>query len=151
MNNPLLGTPRGVGKTFYKNFVSGRDTKGNNNGGLITGATNVKPINDGAVNVRTAPSDQYLAAMPNGPIDKILQQLIPGLQALIQMNGGHNSQGGEVNINLGGKIDLSQNGSTVNLVEIMRNDPTTASNFIATLMRAMEINESGKPSKSYRV
>lgn len=118
------------------------DGVGQTNGGMILGASNVKAINDGGVNVKTASQDQYLAAMPNGPIDKILQQLIPGLQALLKGSGS--SSNGTANINFGGKIELSQNGSTVNLVEMLKNDPAMATKFLAVLQKTMEVNQNGR-------
>lgn len=95
---------------------------------------------NGAISVRTSPKDQYLAAMPNGPIDKILQQLIPGLQALLSGNGGSNN----VNLNLNGKLELSQDGSSVNLVELIKNDPAMATKFLAVLQKTMEVNQNGR-------
>lgn len=131
----------------YKNFKKQDDGIGYTNGGIITGASHVKSINDGSVNVRTASNDQYLAAMPNGPIDKILQQLIPGLQALLSNSSSNNS----ANINFNGKIELSQDGSTVNLVDLIKNNPSMANSFIALLQRAMESNTNGKPTNNYKV
>lgn len=130
-------------------WVDVNDGYGNTNGGMIIGTSNVRPINDGSVNVKTAKSDQYLAAMPNGPIDKILQQLIPGLQALLKGSGS--SSNGTANINFGGKIELSQNGSTVNLVEMLKNDPAAATKFITLLTKMVETNSNGKPSYSYKM
>lgn len=115
------------------------DGYGFTNGGMITGASNVKSINDGGINVRTAYKDQYLAAMPNGPIDKILQQLIPGLQALL-LNDNRNSNSNSANINVNGKLELSQDGSTLNLVELIKNNPAMGPQFIYALMKAL-----GKP------
>lgn len=122
------------------------DGAGNTNGGYIAGASNVKSINDGAVMVKTAKTDQYLAAMPNGPIDKILQQLIPGMQALIR-NGNSNSNGG-IDINFNGKIIVSEDGSSINLVELIKNNPSAATQFVNIITKAMDINKNGKPTVS---
>ncbi len=128
------------------------DGFGYTNGGYITNATNVKPINDGRVTVRTARRDQYLAAMPNGPIDKILQQLIPGLQALLSsqdVNSGIPSNG--INIEINGKLTLSQDGTTINLVDVMRKNPAMAMKFVKVLARASEVNDNGRPIHNYMV
>lgn len=122
------------------------DSAGNTNGGYIAGASNVKSINDGAVMVKTAKTDQYLAAMPNGPIDKILQQLIPGMQALIR-NGNSNSNGG-IDINFNGKIIVSEDGSSINLVDLIKNNPSAATQFVNIITKAMDINKNGKPTVS---
>jgi hypothetical protein len=84
--------------------------------------------------------------MPNGPIDKILQQLIPGLQALIKGNG---STGGNLNLNVNGKIDLEQDGSTLNLVDMIKNNPNIASQILSIIKRTMDVNSTGKPVKNY--
>lgn len=124
----------------YENFVKKQnDGFGNTNGGYIVGASNVKSINDGGVNVRTSRRDQYLAAETGGPIDKILQQLIPGLQALL-LNDNKNSNSNSANININGKLELSQDGSTLNLVELIKNNPAMGPQFIYALMKAL-----GKP------
>ena len=125
-----------------------RDSYGETNGGILHNASNVKSINDGTVNVKNASQDQYLAAMPNGPIDKILQQLIPGLQALLK---GQNGNSGSNTLTLNGRIELSQNGSTFNLVEMLKNDPAAATKFITVLTKMMETNSNGKPTYSYKM
>lgn len=130
------------------NGVINNDGYGYTKGGVISGATNVKSINDGAVNVKTNNRDQYLAAMPNGPIDKILQQLIPGLQALLD---NKNSNNGNNTLTLNGRIELSQDGSTVNLVEMLKNDPSSANKLITLLTKMVETNKSGKPTYSYKM
>lgn len=143
-------------ESFYNQSESTRvvnktkDISGYTNGGVITGASHVKSINDGAVNIKTASTDQYLAAMPNGPIDKILQQLIPGMQALIKANSGSGSTN-DININFGGKIDLSENGSNINLVEILKNNPTEANKFVSMLLRAVETSINGKSVNNYKL
>ena len=134
---------------FYWRTWRPRGTKdgfGNTNGGIISGASNVRSINDGRFNVRTASTDQYLAAMPNGPIDKILQVLIPGLYSLLS---GNDTTSNDVNVNVNGRIDLSESGSSVNLVDIIKNDPTSLSRFVSMIKRTMEVNQSGKPTKNY--
>ena len=131
-----------------KTTILNNDGYGYTKGGVISGATNVKSINDGAVNVKTNNRDQYLAAMPNGPIDKILQQLIPGLQALLN---NKNSNNGNNTLTLNGRIELSQDGSTVNLVEMLKNDPSSANKLITLLTKMVETNKSGKPTYSYKM
>lgn len=128
---------------------STKDGYGNTNGGMILGASNVKPIHDGAVNVKTSNRDQYLAAETGGPIDILLKQILPGLKMLVDNNSGSSS--GTANINFGGKIELSQNGSTLNLVEMLKNDPAAATKFITLLIKMVETNSNGKPSYSYKM
>lgn len=129
-----------------------KDGVGQTNGGIITSASNIKSINDGSVNVKTDRQDQYLAAMPNGPIDKILQQLIPGLQALLRNNDKSTTYSANgVNINVNGQIMLTQDGTTINLVDVMRNNPAMAMKFVKVLARASEVNDNGRPIHNYMV
>lgn len=107
--------------------------------------------NNGAVSVRTHPRDQYLAAMPNGPIDKILSQIIPGLQLLVSLFSGRNGLNNNMNVNLNGSLVVSDNGSTINLVELIKNNPSVMSSLIAMIHRIDETNNSGKPSRNYMV
>ena len=141
------GKQSGEGARLVVRAANGlNDGTGETNGGLMLGASSVKPINDGGVNVGFAKKDQYLAAMPNGPIDKILQQLIPGLQALLRGNGSSN---GSLNLNVNGRIDLEDSGSTVNIVELIKNNPKIASQLVSIIKRTMEVNSTGKPIRSY--
>ena len=68
----------------------------------------------------------------------------------VNVNTGSGSAIVNVNVNFGGKIDLAQDGSTVNLVDIIKNNPAMANNFIVALQKAMEINTSGKSTYSYK-
>lgn len=149
--NSLNAMERQAVSGFYKKehgrwVTTTQDGVGNANGGVMFGASNIRPINDGAVNVGFAKNDQYLAAKPNGPIDKILQQLIPGLQALLRGNGSSN---GSLNLNVNGRIDLEDSGSTVNIVELIKNNPKIASQLVSIIKRTMEVNSAGKPIRSY--
>lgn len=103
--------------------------------------------NNGAVRIRTNKTDQYLAAMPDGPIDKILNQLIPGLQALLNGNGGS----GDVNLNLNGRLELSQDGSSVNLVDIIKNNPSATTQLVALLAKAAEVNKNGRAVRNHMI
>ena len=132
-----------------------KDGYGSTNGGVIVGASNNIPINttirDGGINVKTSERDQFLAAETGGPIDILLKQILPGLKMLVDNSGTNGSSNGTANINFGGKIELSQNGSTVNLVEMLKNDPAAATKFITLLTKMVETNSNGKPSYSYKM
>ena len=125
------------------------DGYGSTNGGMIIGASNVKSIHDGAV--KTSIHDGFLAAETGGPIDILLKQILPGLKMLVDNSGVNGSSNGTANINFGGKIELSQNGSTLNLVEMLKNDPAAATKFITLLTKMVETNSNGKPSYSYKM
>lgn len=128
------------------NPVSQSDGMGSMNGGYIVGASNVKSINDGVV--KTSPRDQYVAAETGGPIDILFKQLLPGLATLINLFSG-NSNSKDVNINhqLSGTVYVSQNGSTIDLREILGN-PSTLNQVLDILNKGMEVNSSGKTANS---
>ena len=90
-------------------------------------------------------NDYVFAATNNGPFALMLQQLIPGLQALLSGNG---SSSNDVNINVNGRLDLSQSGSTVNVVDIIKNNPSKLTEFVAMLERTAQINVNGKATNN---
>ena len=90
-------------------------------------------------------NDYVFAATNNGPFALMLQQLIPGLQALLSGNG---SSSNDVNINVNGRLDLSQSGSTVNVVDIIKNNPSKLTEFVAMLERTTQINVNGKATNN---
>lgn len=92
--------------------------------------------------------DNILAAKNGGPIDKLLTQLLPMLQQPVAQN---NSSTMTMKHELSGTLNLTQNGSTVNLVDLLKNNPAVATQLISILARAMEINDNGKPIKNYMV
>lgn len=48
-------------------------------------------------------------------------------------------------------FDEIGNGSTLNLVEMLKNDPAAATKFITLLTKMVETNSNGKPSYSYKM
>jgi len=137
-----------IGMSSHMHF-DGYGSANGKEGMTILGASNVKSIHDGAV--KTSKNDQYLAAETGGPIDILLKQILPGLKMLVDNSSTNGSSSGTANINFGGKIELSQNGSTLNLVEMLKNDPAAATKFITLLTKMVETNSNGKPSYSYKM
>lgn len=90
--------------------------------------------------------DNVFAATDNGPFALLLNKILPGLQALITGNGGSSN---ELNIKVSGKLDLVQGGSSINIVDIIKNDPTSLSRIASMLKRTTEINQSGKSRNNY--
>ena len=130
-------------------WINVNDGYGSTNGGMIIGASNVKSIHDGAV--KTSIHDGFLAAETGGPIDILLKQILPGLKMLVDNSGTNGSSNGTANINFGGKIELSQDGSTLNLVDLLKNNPSAATKFITMLTKAAGTNTNGKPEYSYNM
>lgn len=138
---------------MFNSWLSGseyatEDSVGSLNGGYITNATHVTPINDGLV--KTHKADQYLAAKPNGPIDKLFDGIIGMITEMYDGNAGRGGSN-NLNVSLNGKLDIVDRGSSINLVDMIRNDSALASRFIKALARAMECEKQGKPNKNYMV
>jgi hypothetical protein len=74
--------------------------------------------------------------------------LIPGLQALLK---GQNGNSGSNTLTLNGRIELSQDGSVVNLVEMIKDNPSASAKLITLLTKMMETNSNGKPTYSYKM
>lgn len=113
------------------------------NGSYITNASNVKSINDGIVKTHIA--DEYMAAKPNGPIDKLFNGIIAMIQEMYANQGGKSGiSTTPLNVRLDGRLDLSQNNSNINLVEIIKRDPVQSRDLIRILMKALDSTQHGK-------
>lgn len=119
------------------------------NGGLITNASHVKSINDGVVKTHVA--DEYLAAKPNGPIDKLFNGVIAMIQEMYDNQNGKNIGSSPLNISLNGRLDLSQNNSNINLVEIIKRDPVQSRDLIRILLKALDSTQNGKITEYHNI
>ena len=61
-------------------------------------------------------------------------------------NGGANNN---ISITVDGRLILSQDGESINLVEIMKNNPSMANKFIDVMKRAIDVNKTGKSLHNY--
>lgn len=123
-----------------------QDGYGFTNGGYIAGAS-VTPINDGRGSlVKTHPNDQFLAAKSGGPIDKLFD-----IVNSIITNNSVSGNGGKLNIEFTGNINLQDKSGNINLVEIMKNDPITAREFTRLIVKTMDSSSNGKVSQNYYV
>lgn len=139
----------GIGKFMKDLFLPSSTTQdgyGFTNGGYIAGAS-VTPINDGRGSlVKTHPNDQFLAAKSGGPIDKLFD-----IVNSIITNNGVSGNGGKLNIEFTGNINLQDKSGNINLVEIMRNDPITAREFTRLIVKTMDSSSNGKVSQNYYI
>lgn len=117
------------------------DSVGLMNGGLISGATHVTPINDGIVKTHIA--DEYIAAKPDGPIDKLFNGIIGKID---KMSANKDVSGGELSLKINGQLDLKQGNSNINLVDVMRTDPIQAREFSKIILKSIDIANYGKNS-----
>lgn len=118
------------------------DGVGDMNGGYIVGASNVRAINDGIV--RTHPDDQYMAAKPDGPIDKLFGRILPMIEAIYEVVAGRVQGGGDLNMSLNGTLKLAQDGSEINLVDAMKRNPLAMRDFITLFLKESEIMNNGR-------
>jgi hypothetical protein len=119
------------------------------NGGYITNASHVKSINDGIVKTHVA--DEYMAAKPNGPIDKLFNGVIAMIQEMYDNQNGKNIGSSPLNISLNGRLDLSQNNSNINLVEIIKRDPVQSRDLIRILLKALDSTQNGKITEYHNI
>lgn len=136
--------------------VSTNDAIGNTNGGIISGASNVKPINsvtkinDGSGTlVKTHANDQFLAAKSGGPIDKlfdIVQNIINN-----QLSPNTSTSNNNVSLNLSGDINLRENGTQVNFVELLKRDPAQLREMTRLILKSMDMMSNGKVSKKHYI
>lgn len=131
---------------FFGPQSTTQDGYGFTNGGYIAGAS-VTPINDGRGSlVKTHPNDQFLAAKSGGPIDKLFD-----IVNSIITNNGVSGNGGKLNIEFTGNINLQDKSGNINLVEIMRKDPITAREFTRLIVKTMDSSSNGKVSQNYYI
>ena len=127
----------------FASATTQKDGVGLLNGSYITNASNVKSINDGIVKTHIA--DEYMAAKPNGPIDKLFNGIIAMIQEMYANQGGKSGVSTTpLNVRLDGRLDLSQNNSNINLVEIIKRDPVQSRDLIRILMKALDSTQHGK-------
>lgn len=114
------------------------DGVGLTNGGYITGASNVKSIEDGSGITGTSKYDQFLVAKSGGPVDKLFDGVIGGINELSETvnNGGSGNGKRDVTVNLviSGSLDLEGNGSYDIIKELKTND-IFAKNMASVLAR----------------
>lgn len=127
----------------FASATTQKDGVGLLNGSYISNASNVKSINDGIVKTHIA--DEYMAAKPNGPIDKLFNGIIAMIQEMYANQGGKSGVSTTpLNVRLDGRLDLSQNNSNINLVEIIKRDPVQSRDLIRILMKALDSTQHGK-------
>lgn len=91
----------------------------NNNTPIISQADNVTKINDGLV--ASDPKDVAIFAKDGGPIGNFLSDLWNDVHGIL--NGKTNGNSNSININMNGTLQLSSNGTSINIIEYLQNDP----------------------------
>lgn len=141
--NPLgstAGRPA-FGETEIEN---GDDFITSSNGkSMLTNGKNVTQIHDGLV--QSDPKDVAIFAKEGGPIGKFLNDLTTDVHTALG-NGGMN--GGKMNIELSGKLELSSGGQAINILEEMRKNPLFVRNLTQLLAENLSQSKNGGRGKS---
>ena len=110
---------------------------------MLTNGKNVTQIHDGLV--QSDPKDVAIFAKEGGPIGKFLNDLTADVHTALG-NGGMN--GGKINIELSGKLELSSGGQTINILEEMKKNPLFVRNLTQLLAENLSQSKNGGRGKS---
>lgn len=110
---------------------------------MLTNGKNVTQIHDGLV--QSDPKDVAIFAKEGGPIGKFLNDLTTDVHTALG-NGGMN--GGKMNIELSGKLELSSGGQAINILEEMRKNPLFVRNLTQLLAENLSQAKNGGRGKS---
>lgn len=127
-----------------KEIENGDDFITSSNGkSMLTNGKNVTQIHDGLV--QSDPKDVAIFAKEGGPIGKFLNDLTTDVHTALG-NGGMN--GGKINIELSGKLELSSGGQAINILEEMRKNPLFVRNLTQLLAENLSQAKNGGRGKS---
>lgn len=110
---------------------------------MLTNGKNVTQIHDGLV--QSDPKDVAIFAKEGGPIGKFLNDLTTDVHTALG-NGGMN--GGKINIELSGKLELSSGGQAINILEEMKKNPLFVRNLTQLLAENLSQAKNGGRGKS---
>lgn len=141
--NPL-GSTAGRPASGEVEIENGDDFITSSNGkSMLTNGKNVTQIHDGLV--QSDPKDVAIFAKEGGPIGKFLNDLTTDVHTALG-NGGMN--GGKINIELSGKLELSSGGQAINILEEMRKNPLFVRNLTQLLAENLSQAKNGGRGKS---
>ena len=141
--NPL-GSTAGRPAFGEVEIENGDDFITSSNGkSMLTNGKNVTQIHDGLV--QSDPKDVAIFAKEGGPIGKFLNDLTTDVHTALG-NGGMN--GGKMNIELSGKLELSSGGQAINILEEMRKNPLFVRNLTQLLAENLSQAKNGGRGKS---
>lgn len=130
------------------NWVKGTFIDSGRSGARLAGQK-TQQINDGIITndglVQSDPKDVAIFAKEGGPIGKFLNDLTTDVHTALG-NGGMN--GGKINIELSGKLELSSGGQTINILEEMRKNPLFVRNLTQLLAENLSQAKNGGRGKS---
>ena len=140
--NPL-GSTAGRPALGGVEIENGDDFITSSNGkSMLTNGKNVTQIHDGLV--QSDPKDVAIFAKEGGPIGKFLNDLTTDVHTALG-NGGMN--GGKINIELSGKLELSSGGQAINILEEMKKNPLFVRNLTQLLAENLSQSKNGGRGK----
>lgn len=114
-----------------------------------------QPINDGIVDVgrgvtpiEANPKDTAIFAKDGGPFDKLFNDTFGKVNA-IEKNLNNSSSSNKIDVNINGRLELTSNGQSVDLMNVLRSDPLLLRKL--TEMITNQINSQANGGKSTQV
>lgn len=120
-----------------------------NNTPMMTAASKVTPINDGSVNlVQSHPLDSAIFAKVGGPFDTLFKGVFGQVNAIYNiLNGKGNSN---MNVNFTGRIELSSNGQSIDLLQEIKTNPQLVRLLTEKIVTQIGENREGGKTSMYR-
>ena len=132
---------KGYYKTYYGNPYSYAKAIKD----LFTPVSKSVKMNDGIITnnglVQSDPKDVGIFAKEGGPIGKFLNDLSTDVHTVL-------GNGGKMNIELSGKLELSSGGQTINILEEMKKNPLFVRNLTQLLAENLSQSKNGGRGKS---
>lgn len=129
-------------KTFNSPFQTNDSFMSGNNRSMMTAASKVVPINDGSVSmVQSHPLDSAIFAKVGGPFDTLFKGVFGQVNAIYELLSGKGS--GNINVNFGGKIELSSNGQSIDIMTELKSNPQLVRTLTERIITQIGQNRDG--------
>jgi hypothetical protein len=130
-NKSMMGAAAAASSThlmpMYDGFTQG------NGSSMLTSAAKVTPINDGSVQLaKSHPQDSALFAKAGGPFDTLFNKVFSKVDSIYSsLVGSPNNTTSQtpIQLNVSGELNLKSGNQTVDLLSMMKNNPS----FLATM------------------
>lgn len=150
-DNFNLFDPDGMfGTRALRRATLGKSVESGRNLNILT-----QPINDGIVDVgrgvtpiEANPKDTAIFAKDGGPFDKLFNDTFGKVNA-IEKNLNNSNSSNKIDVNINGRLELTSNGQSVDLMNVLRSDPLLLRKL--TEMITNQINSQANGGKSTQV
>lgn len=120
----------GMVNPAYSNLLMNNNKNYNNS--MLVPSLNIKPINDGSVQLaKSHPQDSALFAKSGGPFDTLFNKVFAKVDAIYNGMGGSTSSQSlaPIQLNINGELNLKSGNQSVDLIGLMESNPQ----FVATM------------------